>query len=100
MSNSFTITKSNIFGVHVGDSRQAMCDEVSKYQDQSQVFVRQKPKEIYNEKGELFLTIQHMNMLKNMSVLNKFINSDTTHRMCKSRLNTLACGYVVTILSS
>ena len=46
--------KSNIFGVHVEDSRQAMCDEVSKYQDQSQVFVRQKPEEIYNEKGELF----------------------------------------------
>ncbi|KAI6650189.1 hypothetical protein LOD99_6106 [Oopsacas minuta] len=84
--------KSNIFSVHVEDSRQAMCDEVSKYQDHSQVFVRQKPEEIYNDKGELFLTIQHMNMLKNMSVLNKFINSDTTHRMSKSRLNTLACG--------
>ena len=57
MSNSITITKSNIFVVHVEDSRQAMCDDVPKYQDKSQVFVRQKPEEIYNEKGELFLTI-------------------------------------------
>ena len=56
------------------------------------MFVQQKPEEVYNEKGELFLTILPINILNNMSVLNNFINSDTTHRLSKSRLNTLACG--------
>ena len=80
------------------DPRQAMCDEVSKYQDPSQVFVQQKPEEVYNEKGELFLTILPINILNNMSVLNNFINSDTTHRLSKSRFNTLASEFVVAIL--
>ena len=84
--------------MHVEDPRQAMCDEVSKYQDPSQVFVQQKPEEVYNEKGELFLTILPINILNNMSVLNNFINSDTTHRLSKSRFNTLASEFVVAIL--
>ena len=61
----------------MGDSHQASCDEVSKYQDPSQVFVQEKNLDIYNEKSELFLMIQHINLLKNMSVLNNFISSDT-----------------------
>ena len=62
------------------------------------MFVQQKPEEVYNEKGELFLTILPINILNNMSVLNNFINSDTTHRLSKSRFNTLASEFVVAIL--
>ena len=56
--------------MQVGDSQLSSCDEVSKYQDPLQVLVSEKNLDIYNEKGELFLTIQHINLLKNMSFVN------------------------------